>query len=61
MPDSSNFQYFGNPIVADFNADKLNDILVPICREIECTHVTYFAILSKRKWFYFQFDLKVFF
>lgn len=61
MPDIWNFQYFGNPIVADFNADRLNDILIPICRESECIHVTHFAILSNKKWFYFQFDLKVVF
>lgn len=61
MPKSLNFQYFGSPIVADFNADTLLDILIPVCRQSECIHVTHFAILSKEKWFYFQVDLKVFF
>ena len=51
--------YFGSGVVADFDGDGLIDILVPICREIDCRHVEYIKIFShKRGWVSFQLDLK---
>lgn len=61
LPDNPELKYFAAPLVSDFNADGLIDLLVPVCREQSCAHVDRFLVwsLAFGKWEQFQLDMKV--
>lgn len=61
MIDNPSILYYGGPLVSDFNADAVLDILFPGCREETCRHVTHFNIWTKGVWSSFQLDQKVFY
>ncbi|KAI1708830.1 protein linkin [Ditylenchus destructor] len=58
MIDNPSILYYGGPLVSDFNADAVLDILFPGCREETCRHVTHFNIWTKGVWSSFQLDQK---
>lgn len=43
------YPFVGAPVVMDVDSDGELDILVPICREDECSHITQMASWSKTK------------
>ncbi|CAI2348525.1 unnamed protein product [Caenorhabditis sp. 36 PRJEB53466] len=45
------YAYVAAPVAMDFDSDGEMDLLVPICREVECLHITQMAVWSKsRQW-----------
>uniref|UniRef100_A0A915EKH9 Uncharacterized protein n=1 Tax=Ditylenchus dipsaci TaxID=166011 RepID=A0A915EKH9_9BILA len=58
MPENPTFLHFGGAVVGDFNADAVLDIMIPVCREEDCRHITHFLVWSKGTWVYFQLDQK---
>ncbi|CAB3403465.1 unnamed protein product [Caenorhabditis bovis] len=56
---SAQYAYIGAPFGMDFDADGRMDILVPVCREAECRHVTSLAMYShNRGWTNVAIDLQ---
>uniref|UniRef100_A0A8R1EPR7 Uncharacterized protein n=2 Tax=Caenorhabditis japonica TaxID=281687 RepID=A0A8R1EPR7_CAEJA len=44
-------QYVAAPVVMDYDSDGQMDILVPVCKEAACTHITQMTVWSKdRQW-----------
>lgn len=60
LPDSwATNQFYGNPVVADFNADGIIDLLLPVCRDDSCTRVDTLLVWNGERWISLQLDLKV--
>lgn len=52
-------QFYGNPVVADFNADGTIDIMLPVCKDETCAQVENLLIWNGERWIALQLDLKV--
>ncbi|KAH7675929.1 FG-GAP repeat family protein, partial [Aphelenchoides avenae] len=59
LPDNwATKQYYGNPVVADFNADGTIDIMLPVCKDETCAQVENLLIWNGERWISLQLDLK---
>jgi hypothetical protein len=56
LPSTEKSQYLGSPLVADVDSDGLQEILIPICDNNECSSVSsiwcykFNETISKAQW-----------